>query len=84
MKRAEEQLQAILRDDTQDAEAYFQLGALYKQSGLRSRAVSMFRKALEAKPDHEQAASELAGLASEETAPPAESGGLFKKIFGRS
>ena len=80
LKRAEEQLMSIVREEGQNAEAYFLLGTLYKQGGLRSRAVSMFRKALEAKPDHEQAAAELAGLAHEEATAP-ESGGLLKKLF---
>jgi curved DNA-binding protein CbpA len=84
LKRAEEQLQAIVREDAHNPEAYFLLGTLYKQGGLRSRAVSMFRKALEAKPDHEQAASELAALELPDAAPPQEGGGLLKKLFGRS
>lgn len=84
LKRAEQQLQSIVREEGENAEAYFLLGMLYKQGGLRSRAVSMFRKALEAKPDHEQAAAELAGLAPEEAPSPPESGGLLKKFFGRS
>ena len=68
-----------------ESEAYYLLGTLYKQGGLRSRALSMFRKALEAKPDHEQAAGELAGLAPPADAPDAsEGGGLLKKLFGRS
>jgi tetratricopeptide (TPR) repeat protein len=84
LKRAEEQLQSIVREDVHNPEAYFLLGTLYKQGGLRSRAVSMFRKALEAKPDHEQAASELGALEPQDAAPPPESGGLLKKLFGRS
>ena len=84
LKRAEEQLQAIVKEAPQNAEAYFLLGTLYLQGGLRSRATSMFRKALEAKPDHEQAASALAALAPEETAPTPESAGILKKLFGRS
>jgi curved DNA-binding protein CbpA len=84
LKRAEEQLQTLLREDGKNADAYFLLGTLYKQGGLRSRALSMFRKALEAKPDHEQAVSELASLTPEETPAPPEAGGLLKKLFGRS
>lgn len=84
LKRAEEVLQAITREDGRSAEAFFLLGLLYKQGGLRSRAASMFRKALELKPDHEQAAAELAGLPREPPAPPTESGGILKKLFGRS
>jgi curved DNA-binding protein CbpA len=84
LKRAEEQLQAIVREDPHNPEAYFLLGTLYKQGGLRSRAVSMLRKALEAKPDHEQAASELAALELPDAASAPEGGGLLKKLFGRS
>jgi len=82
LKRAEEQLQALLREDARNAEAYFLLGTLYKQGGLRSRALSMFRKALEARPDHEQAAGELARLTPDENpATATEGGGLLKKLL---
>jgi hypothetical protein len=84
LKRAEEVLQAITRDDPRNAEAFFLLGTLYKQGGLRSRAASMLRRALELKPEHEQAAAELAGLPVEPAAAPVESGGILKKLFGRS
>lgn len=81
VKRAEDVLHAITREDGRSAEAFFLLGRLYKQGGLRSRAASMFRKALEAKPDHEQAAAELAAPPPEQTA---EGGSILKKLFGRS
>lgn len=84
VKRAEEQLQTVVKDDPQNAEAYFLLGTIYKGGGLKSRALSMFRKALELKPDHEAAAAEMVGLAHEEPAPAPESGGLLKKLFGRT
>jgi tetratricopeptide (TPR) repeat protein len=84
LKRAEDVLQSIVREDGRSAEAFYLLGTLYKQGGLRSRAMSMFRKALEAKPDHEQAAAELAALPTEQPAPPPEGGGILKKLFGRS
>jgi hypothetical protein len=86
LKRAEDVLQTIVREDARSADAFYLLGALYKQGGLPSRAASMFRKALEAKPDHEQAAAELAGLPApaEAAVPPAEGGSILKKLFGRS
>lgn len=85
VKRAEEVLQTVVREDPQNIDAYFLLGTIYKGGGLKSRATSMFRKVLDLKPEHEQAAAELEALAPEapEPAPP-ESGGLLKKIFGKS
>jgi curved DNA-binding protein CbpA len=82
--RAEEVLQAAVRDDPKYAEPYFVLGTIYKGGGLKSRAVSMFKKALEMKPDHEAATQELAGLEAAEppeSPPPPE--GFLKKLFGK-
>jgi tetratricopeptide (TPR) repeat protein len=88
VKQAEQVLLAATQEDATYAEPFFVLGTIYKASGLRSRAVSMFRKAVELKPEHEEAAAELLALAPEP--PPAEeaeesppSGGLLKKLFRR-
>jgi hypothetical protein len=83
-KRAEELLQTVLQEDPKYGEPYFALGLIYKEKGLRSRATSMFRKTLELKPDHEEAAAELATLSPEGEAPaPPEGGGLIKRLFGK-
>jgi len=62
-------------------DAYLALGQLYKAGGLRGRSVSMFRKALELKPDNEEAQAELAATGPEPEA--TEPGGFLKKLFGR-
>jgi tetratricopeptide (TPR) repeat protein len=67
LHRSEEVLKAAIKEEPQSAEAYYLLGTVYKTGGLMNRAASMFRKALEARPNHKQAAEELAAL---EKAPP--------------
>lgn len=84
VRRAEETLLATVKDDPQHAEAHFMLGEIYKSGGLRARAASMFRKVVELKPDHEEAAGQLAELAtSDEPAAEPEKPGFLKKLFGR-
>ena len=72
VKRGEEMLQSVLRDDPQNAEAFYALGMLYKESGMNSRAVTMFRRALELNPQHRGAQAELSSLSSP-----------LRKLFGR-
>ncbi len=86
VKRAEEQLQTVVREEPANVEGHFLLGTLYKASGLKSRAVHAFQRVLELKPEHEHAAVELGALnpeANGET-PPAGAGGLLKKILRRT
>ena len=84
MKRAEETLQAAVRDEPEDAEAYRLLGS-DEERGLRTRATSMFRRVLELKPDDTKAAEALARIATtNEPPPPDAGGGLLRKIFRRS
>jgi curved DNA-binding protein CbpA len=85
VKRAEDQLQTVVREDATNAEAHFLLGTIYKASGLKSRAIHAFERALESKPDHEQAAAELAELQpGGPPQPPSSGGGLLKKFFGKT
>ena len=79
--QAEETLHEVVRDDPKNVEAYLALGQLYKAGGLRGRSVSMFRKALELKPDNEEALAELSAIGPEPEA--TEPGGFLKKLFGR-
>lgn len=83
-RRAEDLLQLVVQEDPKNADAYFELGLIYKGGGLRSRALSVFRKALEIRPEHEGAHQELLGLGpdKDDSEPPA-GGGLFKKLFGK-
>jgi tetratricopeptide (TPR) repeat protein len=85
IKRGEEQLNLLIKDDPHNAEAYFMLAEVYKGGGLRTRAVHMLRKALEVKPDHEGAAALLAELGPPpEAEADQEKGGLLKKLFGKN
>jgi len=77
IRKAEETLQTVLREDPANVDAHFELGMLYKAGGLTARAQTQFRKVVELKPDHKRAAAEV-GVA----APPA-AGGLFSRLFKR-
>ncbi|PYQ18951.1 MAG: hypothetical protein DMF79_13700, partial [Acidobacteria bacterium] len=81
-KRAEEELLAAAREDPKSIDAHFILGSIYKERGLNSRALSMFRKVLELKPDHEEALV-LVASAAPPTPPPEEGGGLIKRLFNK-
>lgn len=76
LRRAEEMLHAVVRDDPTNADAHYELGLLYKAGGLAARAQGMFRRAVELRPEHREAAAELGDE------PPAPSG-LLKRLFGR-
>jgi curved DNA-binding protein CbpA len=85
VKEGEELIRAVVAEDPKHVEAHLLLGQLYKERGLRARALAMLRKAVELEPDNERASAELMALAPE--AAPAEEGGgggLIKKLFGRS
>jgi curved DNA-binding protein CbpA len=84
VKRAEEELQKVVRDEPGNAEAYMQLGGIYKRGGLKARATAMFRKALELDTDNHDAERELHALGPSEPTPPPDKGGLLKKLFGKS
>jgi cytochrome c-type biogenesis protein CcmH/NrfG len=78
IRRAEEYLHEVVREDSANVEAHYELGLLYKQVGQVARAQAAFRRVVELKPDHREAAAEL-GL----DAGPAPGGGLLKRLFGR-
>jgi tetratricopeptide (TPR) repeat protein len=90
VKQAEQVLLSATQEDPAYAEPFYLLGTIYKASGLRSRAIHMFKKAVELKPEHEEAAAELKALVPE---PPPEGeqpeeggqqgGGLLRKLFRR-
>jgi len=77
LRQAQDQLREVVREDPNNADALYELGLVYKAGGLVSRANAMFRRAVEAKPDHRGAGAEL-GVTH-----PASSGGLLKKLFKR-
>ena len=84
VKRAEELLQLVVQEDPKNADAYFELGMIYKGGGLKGRSLSVFRKALEIRPEHEGARQELLALGPDKDDPePPAGGGLLKKLFGK-
>jgi tetratricopeptide (TPR) repeat protein len=82
-KRAEELMHDASRENPQSAEPWALLGGIYAVRGLRTRALSMYRKALELKPDHEEAARYVAENAAAEPGAPAPEGGsgLLGRLF---
>ena len=84
IKEGEELVRQVVAEDPRHAAAHLLLGLLYKERGLKARALSMLRKAVELEPENEQAGAELAALGPEAPAPVQEGGGLLKKLFGRS
>ena len=76
LRRAEETLQQLLREDPTNADAHYELGLVYKASGLEARATAMFKRAVELRPGHKDASAELGIL-------PGEGGGLLKRLFKR-
>jgi tetratricopeptide (TPR) repeat protein len=77
LRKAEEQLQEVVREDPVNVDAHYELGLLFKAGGRPARAQAMFRRVLELRPDHREAVAELGP--SEGTGP----GAIFKRIFGR-
>jgi len=64
VRRGEELLQIVVREDPTWVDAYYVLGTIYRGNGLRSRAITMFRKVVELKPNHRPAAAEIRSLES--------------------
>jgi tetratricopeptide (TPR) repeat protein len=84
LKEGEELVRQVVAEDPRHAAAHLLLGQLYKERGLKARAISMLRKAVELDPENEQAHADLATLVVDVPPPVQESGGLLKKLFGRS
>jgi tetratricopeptide (TPR) repeat protein len=83
VKRAEEQLNLAIEDDPKCVDAHCLLGAVYLAGGLKSRALSKFRKVLELNPEHEEARARVTELTPPpETAAPANPS-FMKRIFGK-
>ena len=86
VKRAEETLLSVVHDDDKNVDGHFLLGKIYKQQGLKTRSHAMLRRALELKPDHQEAAAELAAPVPEPEPPEEDEGGggggFIRKLFG--
>ena len=79
LRRAEEMLHELVREDPTNADTHYELGLVYKTGGFVARAQGMFRRALELRPGHKEAAAEL-GIQTED---PSGGGGLLKRLFKR-
>ena len=84
LKQGEELIREVVAEDPRHAGAYLLLGQVYKERGLKTRAISMLRKAVELDPENEQAGAELDALGPEAAAPAPEGRGILKKLFGKS
>jgi tetratricopeptide (TPR) repeat protein len=82
-KRAEEMLLDASREHPKSTEPWALLGSIYAARGLKARAISNYRKALELNPDHEEAFRYLAANAIPDTAAPEDEGGsgLLGRFF---
>lgn len=82
-RKAEELLLGVTREDPKTADAWALLGQIYVGKGMQARALSMYRKALELRPEHEEAAQYVATHthAGEDTDEPEESGGFLRRLF---
>jgi curved DNA-binding protein CbpA len=84
-KRAEEMLLEASRENPKVPEPLALLGEIYAARGIRSRALSMYKKVLELKPDHEEAFKYVAENNPVETDPePERGGGLLGRLFKKS
>jgi tetratricopeptide (TPR) repeat protein len=81
--QAEEVLQAVVQDEPNHLEAHFELGSLYKERGLKSRALASFRRVLDLNPEHQRAAEAIVEMGDIGPDAPQESGGLLRKLFGK-
>jgi tetratricopeptide (TPR) repeat protein len=61
LKEAEEHLQKVIEMDQFDVESFVSLGEIYEKSGMGTRAIKMFQKALDFDPNNETAREKLHG-----------------------
>lgn len=82
-RKAEELLLGVTREDPKAADAWALLGQIYVGKGMQARALSMYRKALELRPEHEEAAQYVAAHAhtGEDADEPEEGGGFLRRLF---
>jgi tetratricopeptide (TPR) repeat protein len=85
VKQAEQTLRLVLEEDPRHLDALTLLAGIYRDQGMKARATGLYRKVLDARPDHQESLAALADLAPQEAAePPAvNKGGFFKRLFGR-
>jgi cytochrome c-type biogenesis protein CcmH/NrfG len=81
-KRAEESLHALLQEHPQSVDALLVLAELYRSTQMRSRALAMYRRALEIDHDNKEAQAALRFLQSPDAAAAPDTGKLLKRLFG--
>jgi hypothetical protein len=59
LRRAEQLLQEVVRDDPRNVNAFLCLGRIYRECGMRARARTHYRKVLELDPTNREALSEI-------------------------
>jgi serine/threonine protein kinase/tetratricopeptide (TPR) repeat protein len=83
VKRAEESMYALLQEHPNSVDALLVLAELYRSTQMRSRALAMYRRALEIDRDNKDAQSAVRFLLAQEgNSPPPDTGKLLKKLFG--
>jgi hypothetical protein len=80
VKEAERAIQEVVREHPNAHEAYAALGDIYRASQMTSRAVHMYRKALELDPKNHHARTALTEIEGPDPGP----GGLLKKLFKKN
>jgi hypothetical protein len=74
LRKAEETLKEVVREDPANVDAHFELGLVYKAAKQPHRAQAMFRRVVELRPDHAGATAELGREGTTGSA-------LFKRFF---
>jgi hypothetical protein len=82
-RKAEETLTRATDTDPRATDAWMELGDFYESRGMKSRAATMYRKALATKPEHPEAVSRLQRLEPPPPEPPPASGGILGKLLRR-
>jgi len=81
VKRAEESLHALLQESPNSVEACIVLGELYRTTQMRTRAVAMYRRALEIDPANKDALAALRFLQGPQNPPETN---RIRKLFGKA
>jgi len=82
VKEAEAVLLTATHESPQAVDAWALLAAIYAERGLKARAVATYRRVIELKPDHEEAARYLAqNVSSPEPEEEEGGGGLLGRLF---
>jgi cytochrome c-type biogenesis protein CcmH/NrfG len=80
--RAQETLRQAIKEQPKYVESYVVLGHVYRAQDFLGRAAAMYRKALELRPDHDEALAALVSLESTTKSPSMTE--ALKKFFKKS